>query len=218
KLGRAMVMDAERDKTLVQELMDLKAKLDQIIIKCFCSNEKFLNALKDSFDFFINSRPNKIAELTAKFMDLKLRTGNKECTEEELDSVMDKVIVIFRFVQGKDVFEAFYKKDLAKRLLLGRKCGAGLTQKLEGMFKDMELSKDFCATFKQYLEASDKEKRFSKLEVNVAILTMGNWPTYPLQEVNIPPQLAELQQICAKFYTSKHNGRKLRWQYSLASG
>jgi len=67
------------------------------------------------------------------------------------------------------------------------------------------------------LEASDKEKRFSKLEVNVAILTMGNWPTYPLQEVNIPPQLAELQQICAKFYTSKHNGRKLRWQYSLAS-
>uniref|UniRef100_A0A914LAG0 Cullin-4 n=1 Tax=Meloidogyne incognita TaxID=6306 RepID=A0A914LAG0_MELIC len=234
KVGRAMVMDAERDKTLVQELMDLKAKLDQIIIKCFCSNEKFLNALKDSFDFFINSRPNKIAELTAKFMDLKLRTGNKECTEEELDSVMDKVIVIFRFVQGKDVFEAFYKKDLAKRLLLGRsasvdaekamlsklrtECGAGLTQKLEGMFKDMELSKDFCATFKQYLEASDKEKRFSKLEVNVAILTMGNWPTYPLQEVNIPPQLAELQQICAKFYTSKHNGRKLRWQYSLTSG
>ncbi|KAL7070006.1 hypothetical protein ACQ4LE_010780 [Meloidogyne hapla] len=234
KIGRAMVMDAERDKTLVQELMDLKAKLDQIIIKCFCSNEKFLNALKDSFDFFINSRPNKIAELTAKFMDLKLRTGNKECTEEELDSVMDKVIVIFRFVQGKDVFEAFYKKDLAKRLLLGRsasvdaekamlsklrtECGAGLTQKLEGMFKDMELSKDFCATFKQYLEASDKEKRFSKLEVNVAILTMGHWPTYPLQEVNIPPQLAELQQICAKFYTSKHNGRKLQWQYSLASG
>lgn len=53
-------------------------------------------------------------------MDLKLRTGNKECTEEELDSVMDRVIVIFRFVQGKDVFEAFYKKDLAKRLLLGR--------------------------------------------------------------------------------------------------
>ncbi|KAF7633371.1 CULLIN_2 domain-containing protein [Meloidogyne graminicola] len=234
KIGRALVMDSERDKTLVQELIDLKSQLDQIILKCFCSNEKFLNALKDSFDFFINSRANKIAELTAKFMDLKLRTGNKECTEEELDSVMDRVIVIFRFVQGKDVFEAFYKKDLAKRLLLGRsasvdaekamlsklrtECGAGLTQKLEGMFKDMELSKDFCATFKQYLEASDKEKRFSKLEVNIAVLTMGNWPTYPLLEVNIPPQLAELQQICSKFYTSKHNGRKLQWQYTLASG
>lgn len=36
----------------------------------------------------------------AKFMDLKLRTGNKECSEEELDAVMDKVIVLFRFIQG----------------------------------------------------------------------------------------------------------------------
>lgn len=27
---------------------------------------------------------------------------------------------VFYFIQGKDVFEAFYKKDLAKRLLLGK--------------------------------------------------------------------------------------------------
>ena len=26
----------------------------------------------------------------------------------------------FRFIHGKDVFEAFYKKDLAKRLLVGK--------------------------------------------------------------------------------------------------
>lgn len=55
-------------------------------------------------------------------------------------------------MQGKDVFEAFYKKDFAKRLLLGRsvsadveksllaklkaECGAQYTSKLEGMFKD----------------------------------------------------------------------------------
>jgi hypothetical protein len=29
-------------------------------------------------------------------------------------------VLILRFVHGKDVFEAFYKKDLAKRLLLGK--------------------------------------------------------------------------------------------------
>jgi cullin-4 len=31
-----------------------------------------------------------------------------------------QVIVLFRYIHGKDVFEAFYKKDLAKRLLLGK--------------------------------------------------------------------------------------------------
>jgi hypothetical protein len=29
-------------------------------------------------------------------------------------------VLIIRFVHGKDVFEAFYKEDLAKRLLLGK--------------------------------------------------------------------------------------------------
>ena len=29
-------------------------------------------------------------------------------------------MVLFRFIHGKDVFEAFYKKDLAKRLLVGK--------------------------------------------------------------------------------------------------
>ncbi|GFR57888.1 cullin-4A-like [Elysia marginata] len=41
-------------------------------------------------------------------------------TEEELEKLLDKILVIFRFIHGKDVFEAFYKKDLAKRLLVGK--------------------------------------------------------------------------------------------------
>lgn len=49
------------------------------------------------------------------------------------------------------------------------------------------------------------------------VLTMGHWPNYPIMEVSIPPLLCEFQQVFAKFYTSKHNGRKLQWQYSLAS-
>lgn len=35
--------------------------------------------------------------------------------EEDLSRAME----LFRAIAGKDVFEAFYKKDLAKRLLLG---------------------------------------------------------------------------------------------------
>ena len=66
---------------------------------------------------------------------------------------------------GKDVFEAFYKKDLSKRLLVGKsasadaeksmllklkqECGAQFTSKLEGMFRDIEVSKDLMTSFKQ---------------------------------------------------------------------
>ena len=133
----------------------------------------------------------------------------QEATEEELEKLLDRIMVLFRFIHGtylrkyyvglisqwwhppiivsltvhalrtncfeallllllssgKDVFEAFYKKDLAKRLLVGKsasvdaeksmlsklkqECGAAFTSKLEGMFKDMELSKDVLVHFKQ---------------------------------------------------------------------
>lgn len=46
----------------------------------------------------------------AKFVDGKLRAGNKEATEDELERLLDKIMVLFRFIHGKDVFEAFYKK------------------------------------------------------------------------------------------------------------
>lgn len=58
-------------------------------------------------------------------------------------------------LQAKDVFEAFYKKDFAKRLLMDKsssidieksmiaklkaECGAQYTSKLEGMFKDEQV-------------------------------------------------------------------------------
>ncbi|NWU94020.1 CUL4B protein, partial [Upupa epops] len=118
--GSTIVINPEKDKTMVQELLDFKDKVDHIIDVCFLKNEKFVNAMKEAFETFINKRPNKPAELIAKYVDSKLRAGNKEATDEELEKMLDKIMIIFRFIYGKDVFEAFYKKDLAKRLLVGK--------------------------------------------------------------------------------------------------
>ncbi|XP_028975198.1 cullin-4B isoform X3 [Esox lucius] len=118
--GSTIVINPEKDKTMVQELLDFKDKVDHIIDTCFMKNEKFVNAMKEAFETFINKRPNKPAELIAKHVDSKLRAGNKEATDEELEKMLDKIMIIFRFIYGKDVFEAFYKKDLAKRLLVGK--------------------------------------------------------------------------------------------------
>ena len=78
-------------------------------------------------------------------------------------------MTLFRFIDGKDMFEAFYKKDLSKRLLLDKsasidaeksvitklkaECGSGFTCKLEGMFKDVELSRDVMAAFRSSPQA-----------------------------------------------------------------
>ncbi|KAJ2948016.1 hypothetical protein O0L34_g9811 [Tuta absoluta] len=228
KKGRTIVIEPERDKSMVSELLEFKEQLDNIVCTCFQRNDKFLYSMREAFEHFINQRQNKPAELIAKFVDLKLRAGNKEATEEELERLLDKIMVLFRFIHGKDVFEAFYKKDLAKRLLVGKsasvdaeksmlsklkqECGGGFTCKLEGMFKDMELSKDINITYKQHLSASGEG---GGLELSVYILTMGFWPTYAPAEVRLPPELTRHQEAFAKFYLAKHSGRKLQWQATL---
>jgi len=230
KRGRTIVIDPEKDKTMVQELLDFKEKLNNIVVNCYQSNEKFINSLKESFENFINQRLNKPAEMIAKFVDSKLRAGNKEATEEELERLLDKIMVLFRFIHGKDVFEAFYKKDLAKRLLVGKsasvdaeksmlsklkqECGGGFTSKLEGMFKDMELSKDVNIAFKQYV-GNLNQPELINMDLTVNILTMGYWPTYAATEVNLPAEMVGFQEIFKRFYLGKHSGRKLQWQPSL---
>eukprot|EP00850_Spirogloea_muscicola_P020727 SM000224S07115 [mRNA] locus=s224:78499:84282:- [translate_table: standard] len=227
--GHDLVMDEEKDKDMVSGLLDLKARLDTIWECSFARNEGFAITLKDAFEHLINLRQNRPAELIAKFIDSKLRAGNKGTSEEELESTLDKVLVLFRFIQGKDVFEAFYKKDLAKRLLLGKsasidaeksmisklktECGSQFTNKLEGMFKDIELSKEINESFRQSSQA--RLKLPSGIEMNVHVLTTGYWPTYPPMEVQLPHELNKYQEIFKDFYLSKHSGRRLMWQNSL---
>ncbi|XP_065344012.1 cullin-4A-like [Cloeon dipterum] len=230
KKGRTIVIDPEKDKTMVQELLDFKDKMDNIVSTCYQKKERFHFSLKEAFEYFINQRVNKPAELIAKFVDSKLRAGNKEATEEELERLLDKIMVLFRFIHGKDVFEAFYKKDLAKRLLVGKsasvdaeksmlsklkqECGGGFTSKLEGMFKDMELSKDVNIAFKQHM-GNLREPPLANIDLTVNILTMGYWPSYPLLEVTLPIEMVQYQEVFNKFYLGKHSGRKLQWQPTL---
>jgi hypothetical protein len=116
--------------------------------------------------------------------------------------------------QGKDVFEAFYKKDFAKRLLMDKsasidvekamiaklkaECGAQYTSKLEGMFKDEQVSKDMAAAFK----ASEEYRRRmpAGMDANVRVLTSGFWPSYPLVEATLPEEIMKCASTHLRSY------------------
>lgn len=73
-------------------------------------------------------------------------------------------MTVFKYVEDKDVFQKFYSKMLAKRLVHGNSssddaeasmisklkeaCGFEYTNKLQRMFTDMGLSKDLNDNFK----------------------------------------------------------------------
>ncbi|KAK7607360.1 Cullin family-domain-containing protein [Phyllosticta paracitricarpa] len=214
------------------------------------SFEAFINKSKKTNATW-NTDNSKPGEMIAKYVDMLLRGGAKAIPAQlsavksgeaerdenddnvldedaEINSQLDQVLDLFRFVHGKAVFEAFYKKDLARRLLMGRsasadaersmlarlktECGAGFTQNLEQMFKDIELAREEMSSYKSLLEERGEKP---SVDLSVNILSASSWPTYPDIPVIIPP---EIQQALDKFtvhYKSKHSGRKLDWKHAL---
>lgn len=113
---------------------------------------------------------------------------------------------------GKSASVDSEKSMLSK---LKQECGGGFTSKLEGMFKDMELSRDINIAFRGHALSNNRDVH--NLDLCVSILTMGYWPTYAPTEVTMPPQFINPQQIFNKFYLEKHSGRKLQWQPTLGN-
>lgn len=195
---------------------------------------------------------SKVAEMIAKHFDLLLRGGLKAMPKEllsdvkdradaekeglassadedaELDRQLDQALELCRHINGKDTFEAFYKKDLARRLLMGRsassdaernmisklrdEAGSSLTQNLETMFKDQELAKEEMNAYRNWDEGTG-EKANDLLQVMV--LSSGAWPTYPDINLNLPENVASQIERFDRFYQHKHSGRVLTWKHCL---
>lgn len=197
---------------------------------------------------------SKIGEMTAKHIDMLLRGGLKTLPKSllsdvqdramaerqgqastgdedaELDRQLDSSLELFRFIEGKDAFEAFYKKDLARRLLMGRsasqdaernmltklrgECGSNFTHNLEQMFKDQELAKDEMEAYKQHCQNTSDDK--DPVDLQVMILSAAAWPTYNDVRLNLPDEVAMQIERFDKHYKGKHTGRVLTWKHSLA--
>ena len=158
--GKQLVADLERLKdpvNFVQCLLDLKDKFDKIISLAFNNDKTFQNALNSSFEYFINLKPSS-PEFISLFVDVKLRKGLKSLSEDGVEVLLDKVMMLFRYLQKKDMFEMYYSLHLVNRLSSGKtisidderslidklktECRCQFTSKLEGILIDMKTSQD----------------------------------------------------------------------------
>lgn len=233
--GASIVNDRQRDDDMIDRLLEFKSFIDTIVSTGFQRDGDFVNAQKDSFEVFVNKRENKPAELIAKFLDAKLRSGNKTMTDQELEHNLDEALILFRYTHAKDMFEEFYKRHFAKRLLLNRsassdaersmllklkeECGPEFTAKLETMIKDVDVSKDLMDEYERFAVKQRKEEDSPKdaFDLSVSVLTQAHWPTYPNIEVALPAELAAAAERFEAFYQKRNSGRRLHWQHSLGT-
>jgi len=234
KDGKSLISEQEKGASdppaFVRGVLAMRGRYDQIVTVSFRGEKKARKRMRESFEDFLNADA-RAASCLAVYVDELLRVGLRGATEEQVTQELQKVIVVFRYLADKDVFENFYKHHLAKRLLAARslsddaeramvsqlkaECGYQFTSKLEGMFNDMRISRDMRDAYKAHkrsiqLQQSGVDGKLIDIEVDV--LTNGYWPSQNVPTCTLPSSVQAAIERFQKFYFEKHTGRKLSWQ------
>ncbi|KAK5634127.1 hypothetical protein RRF57_009841 [Xylaria bambusicola] len=220
----------------VDDVLQLKDKFDQLWVACFDRKAVIETALTRSFSTFIN-RFDRASEYVSLFIDDNLKRGLRGKTEAEVDIVLDKAITLLKHLGEKDKFESYYQKHLARRLLHGksesqeveqemisrmkRELGNNFTQKFEGMFRDMNTSRETTDQYRNHVRGLG-ELEESQIDLNISVLAGNNWPREIMgratgllsdtkTKATYPPEIQRLQKSFFEFYTKNRNGRVLTW-------
>ncbi|KAK5115470.1 hypothetical protein LTR62_001129 [Meristemomyces frigidus] len=230
----------------VEEILTLKDRFDNICRESFKTDQTIdqtlSTAINRSMADVINAFPRG-SEYISLFIDNNMKSTVKDKTEAEVDKILEKAIVVLRYLQDKDMFEMYYKKHLCKRLLLKKsvsvdvekqmitrmkvELGNSFTLKFEAMFKDMTLSEELSNGFKKHLAGVADAQDTKGIELSIKVLTSMTWPLEafrsghdgdgdaPKPQVIYPPTIRKVKDGFQRYYSQKHSGRKLTWQNNM---
>jgi cullin 1 len=182
----------------INQLIALHTKYATLVKDCFADNSLFHKALKDAHEVFMNidlrgkgdgaSKKSKgngssMPELLAAYCDNLLKKGGVKLEEEQIEERLEKVVQLFSYLQDKDMFNEYYRKALAKRLLndksasdelersliskLKLRCGQQFTTKLDGMITDISLATELKAKYDTFKRDDKESEAIADISVTV---------------------------------------------------
>ncbi|KAF7291605.1 CULLIN-2 domain-containing protein [Mycena chlorophos] len=228
--------DAVDAKAYVDALLEVHKKNAETVARSFRGEAGFVASLDKACRDFVNRNAatgasnSKSPELIAKHADLLLRKSNKMAEADDLEAALNRVMVLFKYIEDKDVFQQFYTTKLSKRLIHGvsasdeaeasmisklkEACGFEYTNKLQRMFTDMSLSKDLTDQFKERMQQNHDD-----MDISFSVMVLGTnfWPLNPpAHEFVIPAEILPTYDRFTKYYQTKHSGRKLTWLWNYS--
>jgi len=219
----------------VKAILQVYRKYKQLVLLSFKNHPLFSKSLDTACQQFINhnavtdgsaNKTNKSSELIARYCDYLLKKSSKVSEETELEDTMADIMIVFQYLESKDVFQKFYSSMLAKRLVehlsmsedaeasmiskLKAACGSLYTSKLQKMFQDMAVNNDLNSDFTKHLQESNTSL---SVDFHVDVLTHGSWPFQQMPLFALPGDLESCMERFKVFYSVFHSGRKLIWLY-----
>ncbi|KAI0222613.1 hypothetical protein L0F63_006758 [Massospora cicadina] len=230
-------LQSKDPREYVDVLLEVYHKYSRLCAEVFGNDAAFVTSLDKAFRKLLNSGPGEFAnrlnapELLASHAS-PLTKLSSQIGCGDLESQLADLVVLFKYVDDKDVFLKFYSRLLARRLIyatsssdeaeanliakLKGACGLEYTSKLQRMITDAALNGELNQLFKDHL--THKPAKVSG-DYQFLILTAGAWPLhYPNCTIVIPKELDHDLGLFDAFYNAQYNGRKLTWMWHLFKG
>ncbi|KAF4524255.1 hypothetical protein B566_EDAN008801 [Ephemera danica] len=215
--------------TLIEELEDtlIKKRLNVLTINSDCLMHRLLKQegkteLVQQLSLLLQRIPEGMNPLIACVCK-HVTDRSKSYEDETLDNVFNEWLVLFNYLDSKDVFELLYRQHLARRLLKSHSrnpqesdivdkfrenCGYVYTSRMNGMLKDVEVFTDLNQEFDCDIKPLHEDA--SKLETLVQVITPKYWPLpdAPVQCV-LPVEAFQAFSLFSHYYLSQHERRQL---------
>ena len=129
----------ESERVIIPNLLKWKERLENIQKPSLMT----LTSLNRSKNQYADDNARRVTEILAKLVDLSLCSSKTlEMPSSSIGSsdysdlgILENSMSVLRLLQSKDIFEAFFKHDLAKRLHVNRSASIDLERSLISMLK-----------------------------------------------------------------------------------
>ncbi|ODV91472.1 hypothetical protein CANCADRAFT_71415 [Tortispora caseinolytica NRRL Y-17796] len=217
----------------IQKLVTYKRKLETLLEASFDNSNDVQATIDEAFISVINST-RRAPEFVSLYLDDGIRRSDK-LPKEELSNIIETGLSMFKYLKDADLFQTYYQKHLAKRLLNQRVLteadellilklkdlqGVTYAHSMLKMCDDVLISEVNKADFEKYQASNSMANGFS---LSPLLLREPFWPTYLLdmtkrEQIRFPDEVKELMERFEQFYRNEHDGRVLNWVAGLGSG
>jgi cullin 1 len=231
----------------VDSFLDIYNQFRDVIEEAFNSHQRFQQSLDRASRQIINN--NKIhrgsggagdSQESARFAAIYAHTllTDRSQTVESIAPKCDGVTAIYQFLEAKDSFHHFYKRQYRMRLLgrtststdmetlLATKLKAvapyDFVSALNCMSRDLDRSRTESTEFNQQQKSSSSSALAAAAAtvtaatplVEAIVVTRASWPidTHELKDnLQLPPEIEAVAGQFHAFYRGKHTSRSLQW-------
>jgi len=215
----------EKPADEINELLAVVEKINDEVARDY-ENDGYMRAAADRALMHVINDGRKINEIFAKYVETSLRSS----LDDPHAFAHRNFKLIFKFLENKDVFQRYYAKMLARRLVgdaqfnedqetypimvMREISGNEYVRNIEGLIKDYKISGTLNEDYQSCIMMLDND---DNIKTSYSVLATSTWPLNASMATPFIPAM-EVQSHLSSFetyYMNKRAGRKLIWLHEF---